>query len=89
MDAVRAFVCPVCNSFAPFESRRCSTCQAELRLHLPSQSMVATSDGAAVIDGAQWIACTKSDSLGCNWLVPEEQDEGAARALPGRLVDPA
>ena len=78
--AVRAFVCPVCNSFAPFESRRCSTCQAELRLHLPSQSMVATSDGAAIIDGAQWIECTKSASLGCAWLVPEEQD----KALRGR-----
>ena len=58
-------------------------------LHLPTKSMVATSDGAAVIDGAQWIGCTKAPNLGCNWLVPEEQDEAAARALPGRLADPS
>ena len=79
---VRAFACPVCNSFAPFDMRRCTTCQAELRLHLPTQSMVATSDGATVIDGAQWIECTKAPSLGCNWLVPEEQDE----VLRGRCL---
>ena len=39
-------------------------------------------DGAAVIDGAQWIECTKAHSLGCNWLVPEEQDE----VLRGRCL---
>ena len=36
--------------------------------------MVATSSGSAVIDGERWIACTKAASLGCNWLVPEEQE---------------
>jgi hypothetical protein len=36
--------------------------------------MVATSSGKAVIDGERWIACTKAASLGCNWLVPEEQE---------------
>ena len=36
--------------------------------------MVATSSGNAVIDGERWIACTKAASLGCNWLVPEEQE---------------
>ena len=71
---MRAFACPVCNGFAPVESRRCTTCQAELRLHLPTNSMIATSDGTATIDGSPWIGCTKSDCLGCNWLVPEEQD---------------
>ena len=39
--------------------------------------MVATSSGTAVIDGQVWIACTRSVSLGCNWLVPEEQEFGA------------
>src|SRR5258705_13025526 len=75
IDAVRAFACPVCDSFAPFESRRCPTCQAELGLHVSSGSMIATSEGAAVIDGSRWIHCTKSGALGCNWLVPEAQDE--------------
>lgn len=39
--------------------------------------MVATSSGTAVIDGQVWIACTRSATLGCNWLVPEEQEFGA------------
>ena len=74
IDAVRAFACPVCDSFAPFESRRCPTCNAELGLHVPTLSMIATSEGTAVIDGSRWINCTKSASLGCNWLVPDAQD---------------
>ena len=74
IDPVRAFACPVCNSFAPFESRRCPTCNAELGLHVPTLSMIATSEGTAVIDGSRWINCTKSASLGCNWLVPDAQD---------------
>jgi hypothetical protein len=41
--------------------------------------MVATPSGAAVIDGQAWIACTKAASLGCNWLVPEEQELGGQR----------
>jgi hypothetical protein len=80
IDAVRAFACPVCDSFAPFESRRCLTCQAELGLHVPTLSMIATSEEAAVINGSRWIYCTKSASLGCNWLVPEAQ-ETAHRAV--------
>ena len=41
--------------------------------------MVATSSGAAVIDGRSWIACTKAADLACNWLVPEEQQDNARR----------
>jgi hypothetical protein len=41
--------------------------------------MVATSSSAAVIDGQIWIACTKAASLGCNWLVPQEQELGGQR----------
>jgi hypothetical protein len=37
--------------------------------------MIATSEGAAVIDGSRWIQCTKSATLGCNWLVPEAQEK--------------
>jgi hypothetical protein len=87
MDRVRAFACPVCNGFAPFESRRCPTCQAELGLYLPGKSMVATSHGRAVIDGQRWIHCTKAASRGCNWLVPEVQDEvRRGRCLADSLI---
>jgi hypothetical protein len=41
--------------------------------------MVATCSNAAVIDGRIWIACTKAGSLGCNWLVPEDQGFGGER----------
>jgi hypothetical protein len=79
MESVRAFACPVCHGFVPFESRRCPNCSAELGLYVPSRTMVATSSGAAVIDGQIWIACTKAASLGCNWLVPQEQELGGQR----------
>jgi hypothetical protein len=47
--------------------------------------MVATSSGSAVIDGQIWIACTKAASLGCNWLVPEEQEVGSQRDAVWRI----
>ena len=74
MESVRAFACPVCRGFVPFESRRCPNCLAEFGFHVPRRTMVATSAGTAVIDGQIWIACTKAASLGCNWLVPQEQE---------------
>lgn len=88
MESVRAFACPVCRGFVPFESRRCPNCLAELGLHVPSRTMVATSSGAAVIDGQIWIACTKAASLGCNWLVPQEQELGGqqGRCLADSLI---
>ena len=79
MESVRAFACPVCRGFVPFESRHCPNCLAELGLHVPGRAMVTTTSGAAVIDGQIWIACTKAASLGCNWLVPEEQEVGDQR----------
>jgi hypothetical protein len=45
--------------------------------------MVATSSGMAVIDGHVWITCTRSTTLGCNWLVPEEQEFGGQQ---GRCI---
>ena len=87
MEPVRAFACPVCQSYAPFESRRCPNCLAELGLHVPSRTMVATSSGTAVIDGQTWISCTKALSLDCNWLVPEEQELGRrGRCLAHSLI---
>jgi hypothetical protein len=50
--------------------------------------MVATSSGGAIIDGQRWVVCTKGPSLGCNWLVPEEQESGVqrGRCLPDSLI---
>ncbi len=50
--------------------------------------MVATSSGSAVIDGQRWIACTRAASLGCNWLVPDEQEfkDQRGRCLADSLV---
>src|ERR1700742_5017921 len=88
MESVRAFACPVCRGFVPFESRRCPNCLAEFGFHVPSRTMVATSSGAAVIDGQIWIACTKGASLGCNWLVAREQELGGqqGRCLADSLI---
>ena len=68
---VRAFACPVCHSFTPFEADRCGDCGAALGLHLPTRSMLALSDGAAQADGHRWVRCTQAVPLGCNWLVPD------------------
>ena len=36
--------------------------------------MLAVLDGAASVDGQRRIRCTQSQTLGCNWLVPDEQE---------------
>jgi hypothetical protein len=41
--------------------------------------MVATSSGAAVVDGQVWVVCTRAAGLGCNWLVPRDQELGGQR----------
>ena len=76
---MRAFACPVCRGFVSFDSRRCANCSAELGLHAPSRAMVATSSRTAVVDGQAWVACTRAASLGCNWLVPQDQELGGTR----------
>jgi hypothetical protein len=76
---MRAFACPVCRNFTPFERDRCPNCQASVGLHLPSRSMVAVTEDGAVIDGRRWIRCTQWETLGCNWLVPEEEHEAYQR----------
>jgi hypothetical protein len=84
---MRAFACPVCNDFAPFESDRCATCQTALGMHLPTKSMLALTDGSAVIDGQRWVRCTQHAPLGCNWLAAEEQTEyERGRCLAGSLI---
>lgn len=85
---MRAFTCPVCRGFVSFEARHCPNCAAELGLHILSRAMFATKSNAAVIDGQIWIACTKAADLGCNWLVPQEQelDGQRGRCLAHSLI---
>ena len=49
--------------------------------------MVAIASGQAVVDSVPLIRCTKAHSLGCNWLVPEEQDvHRRGRCLSDSLI---
>jgi hypothetical protein len=73
IGCVRAFACPVCNAFTPFEADRCANCQTALGLHLPSMTMLPISDAA--VDGQRWVRCTQYQPLGCNWLAPAEQTD--------------
>lgn len=87
---MRAFACPVCNNFTPFERDRCPNCDANVGLHLPSKAMIALPagpDGAAVIEGQRWVRCTQADHLGCNWLTPAEHDERDAYQRGRCLAD--
>ncbi len=78
---MRAFACPVCQAFIPFEADRCPACGQTVGLHLASRSMVAFESA----DG--WVRCTQAGPLGCNWLVPPEQDPAArGRCLADSLI---
>ncbi|NTY59776.1 zinc-binding metallopeptidase family protein [Mycolicibacterium sphagni] len=90
---MRAFVCPVCHNFVPFEGSTCQSCGTPVGLHLPSRSMVALSDGAATVDRVRWMRCTQSGPLECNWLASESAGVAArgrclAHALIRREPDP-
>jgi hypothetical protein len=84
---MRAFACPVCNNFTPFEEHRCPNCQASVGLHLPTKTMVATAGDVAVIDGQRWVRCTQSTNLGCNWLTREQDTaDQRGRCLADSLI---
>jgi hypothetical protein len=84
---MRAFVCPVCHNFVPFEGGTCQSCGTPVGLHLSSRSMVALRDGAAVVDGHRWTLCTQSGPLACNWLASESTDIAArGRCLAHSLI---
>ena len=84
---MRAFACPACLSFAAFEAHQCTSCGVAVGLHLPSRKMLALNDGAACVDGEQWVRCTQAGPMGCNWLMPEEQDVDArGRCLADSLI---
>ena len=85
---VRAFTCPVCHAFTPFEADRCANCGAAVGLHLPTKSMLSDLDGDAVVDGQRWIRCTQSETLDCNWLVPRGQRMPISAAGVVGLADP-
>ncbi len=84
---VRAFACPVCDSFMAFEADHCARCGTAVGLHLPSLTMLALGDGAAIYEGIRWIRCTQHQTLRCNWLAREEQEAGPrGRCLAGSLI---
>ncbi|KRD04938.1 hypothetical protein ASE48_20060 [Mycobacterium sp. Root265] len=84
---MRAFACPVCDSFIAFEADRCAECGTALGLHLPSRTMLALGAGTALHDGIRWIRCNQYVTLGCNWLAREEQEAGhRGRCLAGSLI---
>ena len=84
---VRAFACPVCQSFVPFEAHNCARCDTPLGLHVPSRAMVAITEGRAHIDDQWWVRCNQQITLGCNWLTEEEQSaEQRGRCLAGSLI---
>ncbi|MDZ4236150.1 MAG: putative zinc-binding metallopeptidase, partial [Dietzia sp.] len=76
---MRAFACPVCNAFTPFEADHCAACGSAVGLHLPSKEMLALDNGAGQVDGGRWIRCTQHATLGCNWVVPEEESDAYQR----------
>jgi hypothetical protein len=58
-----------------------------LGFHLPTKTMVAIVDGAAMIDGRRWVRCTQHQPLGCNWLAPDQQTEyERGRCLADSLI---
>ncbi|MBI3225146.1 MAG: putative zinc-binding metallopeptidase [Mycolicibacterium cosmeticum] len=83
---MRAFACPVCDTFIAFEADHCADCGTELGLHLPSLNMLALADGVAVHEGTRWVRCNQHRTLACNWLAPEEQDEESLAGPRGRCL---
>ena len=84
---MRAFACPVCHSFVPFEAQRCPSCAVYVGLHPPTRSMLAVTDETVWVDGQRWVRCTQHEPLGCNWLTPAEYDVTArGRCLADSLI---
>lgn len=84
---MRAFSCPVCGSFVEFERKRCTDCSTDLGLHLPTKTMVALDDNAAVIDGVTWVRCSQAKLTDCNWLTEESGTAGRrGRCLADSLI---
>lgn len=69
----------MCNNFTPFEADRCHACHAALGFHPPTMSMLVVTDDTVSVDGRRWIRCTQSRTLGCNWLVPEQERDAHQR----------
>ena len=84
---MRAFACPVCHGFVPFEAHHCPSCTVAVSLHLPTRSMLVLTAGRVEVDGQQWVRCTQHEPLGCNWLAPGEYDAAArGRCLSDSLI---
>jgi hypothetical protein len=51
-------------------------------------TMLAVQDGVATVDGRRWLLCTQSETLACNWLVPDAERDvyQRGRCLPDSLI---
>jgi hypothetical protein len=51
-------------------------------------TMLAVQDGVATVDGRRWHLCTQSETLACNWLVPDAERDvyQRGRCLPDSLI---
>ena len=51
-------------------------------------TMLAVVDGVAMVDGRRWLRCTQSETLACNWLVPDAERDvyQRGRCLPDSLI---
>jgi Putative zinc-binding metallo-peptidase len=88
-DRTRARVrLPGLSGLRPVRVAQPSQLPGGVGLTCTDQNEVATSFGCAIIAGRRWVACTKAASLGCNWLVPEEQhhDGQRGRCLADSLI---
>ena len=89
---MRAFACPVCNEYVPFENDSCTECSTGVAVHLPSQKMVAIAasgigDDVVTVDGVEWRRCANHEVFGCNWLARVDSPaEMRGRCLPGSMI---
>ncbi|WP_233213624.1 putative zinc-binding metallopeptidase [Mycobacterium hubeiense] len=81
---MRAFACPVCLNYTPFEADRCGTCDAQLGLHPPTMTMLAVDNDTATVDSRRWVRCTQAKTIAREKLVPTA---AALRRLVYQLLD--
>ena len=84
---MRAFACPVCHGFVPFEAPRCRPARWPSACHLPTREMVALTDGAAEVAGQRWVRVHPARAPGLQLADARGGRRRHPQALPGRLAD--
>ncbi|MFT3716027.1 MAG: putative zinc-binding metallopeptidase [Gordonia sp. (in: high G+C Gram-positive bacteria)] len=89
---MRAFACPVCNEYVPFDADTCGNCSTPVGMYLASKAMVAL-DGEAALDRGTAVArCSEHAATGCNWVVEVDAepvdmpDDRRGRCLADSLI---